>query len=258
MLVLDRHNRSLKLVDILKVAKKDPEHWHFVNIKILNGSKNKMDAVVTKMVQEYNEYDGAIFKVNDYKILIVARFGTIENHGKFSRGIEKKINKFGCRGTTEKMTHSLLEKIEVDFVMREGRVDDSLFTSRANRMKNVFMVVDDDSFILDTFEVMLENFGDVKKYEKADDILDKYVSKNPDLLILDIHLPESNGIELLEKVKETDPDACVLMLSGKSFKTKILESVSLGAVGFLTKPIDQKRLKYYIESCSTITQAAVT
>lgn len=252
MLVLDRHNRSLKLVDILNRAKPKPENWHFVNIKILNGSKKKLDSAVSTMLDEFYTYEGAIFKVSDYKILIIGNFGKIDNHGKFRRQIEKKIYKLGCRVVTENMSEEILSKIEVDYVLRDGKIDDSLYQSRMSRIQNHYLVIDDSQSILDKFQKILGKDGNVTCLNDPGKASEIYVECNPDMVFLDINMPGVNGFDVLEELKNLDSDAFIVMVSTESHKENILNAVSNGAVGFLTKPPHKDRLRFYIESCATI------
>lgn len=257
MLVLDRHNRSTKLVDILARAEREVGEWHFVNIKILNGSKNKLDAAVTNLIQLFETHEGAIFKVSDYKILVVGRFGEIDNHGKFRRKIERKVYKLGCRVVTQAVCPDILSRIEVDYVLRDGRVDDTLYKNREARLKNQFLAIDDSQSILEALQNMLRNYGATEIMTDPGKAGDKYVEVNPDVVFLDINMPDKDGFKVLEELRELDSDAFIVMMSTDSHKGNILEAVSHGAVGFLGKPIRQDRMDFYINSCTTISSGLV-
>lgn len=252
MLILDRHNRSTRLVDILARAEKEPDLWHFVNIKILNGSKNKLDALVSNIMQEFDSSEGAIFKVSDYKIFIVGRFGVIDNHGKFRRSIERRVYKLGCRVVSERVCEKILSKLEVNYILRDGRIDDSLYTSRVARMDNQFLVIDDSKSVLDAMQSMLKNYGTIAVLNDPEKASDTYLACNPDVVLLDINMPGKSGFNILTELRELDADAFIVMVSSDSHQGNILKAVSEGAVGFLSKPIKLDRLDFYINSCSTI------
>ena len=74
-----------------------------------------------------------------------------------------------------------------------------------------------------------------------------YVNKAPDVLFLDIGLPDINGHEVLEKLFKLDPDAYVVMFSGNGDKENIMKAVELGAKGFVGKPFSQEKLLQYIQ-----------
>ena len=64
----------------------------------------------------------------------------------------------------------------------------------------------------------------------------------PDNVLLDIDLPGTNGIEILKILKKEYPLLPVLMISGSAHKEDVLESVKLGADGYLTKPVTRDEL----------------
>lgn len=61
---------------------------------------------------------------------------------------------------------------------------------------------------------------------------------NPDLITLDITMPEMDGLEALKKIKERNPDQKVLMVSAAGQKEKVLEALKLGALDFIQKPFE--------------------
>lgn len=61
----------------------------------------------------------------------------------------------------------------------------------------------------------------------------------PDLITLDITMPEMDGLEALRKIKDQYPDQKVLMVSAAGQKEKVLEALKLGALDFIQKPFEQ-------------------
>lgn len=66
----------------------------------------------------------------------------------------------------------------------------------------------------------------------------KLDSFNPDLILLDMHLPDGDGIDFLKKIKEKNISAPVIMVTGVTDKELALKSLELGASDYITKPID--------------------
>lgn len=65
-------------------------------------------------------------------------------------------------------------------------------------------------------------------------------------------LQEINGMRVLDKIIELDPDACDIMFSGHDSKQNIAQAERIGAKGFITKPFNQERDHYYIDECSSL------
>jgi len=79
--------------------------------------------------------------------------------------------------------------------------------------------------------------------------ISEYIIQSPDVLFLDIGLPDKDGKEVLNKVLSVDPYAYVVMLSGQSSRNNVVQCIQQGAVGFIGKPFNIDQLLYYIAQC---------
>ena len=68
------------------------------------------------------------------------------------------------------------------------------------------------------------------------------VDHRADVAAVDLHLPDVDGIEVLRAIRESDPDCQVILMSGDATIDSAVEAVKLGAVDYLTKPLDFARL----------------
>jgi two-component system chemotaxis response regulator CheY len=72
--------------------------------------------------------------------------------------------------------------------------------------------------------------------------VERYAALRPDLVTLDIVMPEMDGVEALRALRASDPSARVVMVSALDQKSKLSECIRLGALDFLVKPFDKERL----------------
>jgi two-component system chemotaxis response regulator CheY len=72
--------------------------------------------------------------------------------------------------------------------------------------------------------------------------ISKYRETRPDLVTLDIVMPEMDGVEALRAIRREHPDAQVVMVSALDQKAKLSECIALGALDFIVKPFDRERL----------------
>lgn len=72
--------------------------------------------------------------------------------------------------------------------------------------------------------------------------LERYAELRPDLVTLDIVMPELDGVETLRALRAADPGARVVMISAIDQRSKLSECIRLGALDFLVKPFDRQRL----------------
>jgi two-component system chemotaxis response regulator CheY len=99
------------------------------------------------------------------------------------------------------------------------------------------LVVDDAQFIRDLLRDMLKGAGyEVLEASNGKEALIKYNEARPDLVTLDIMMPEMDGIETLKAIKNIDPAASVVMVTSLEQKSKIEDSILSGTNGFITKP----------------------
>ena len=72
--------------------------------------------------------------------------------------------------------------------------------------------------------------------------VEKYNELKPDLVLMDITMPEMAGIQALKKIKETDPNASVIMCSAMGQQAMVIESIQSGAKDFIVKPFQADRV----------------
>lgn len=124
---------------------------------------------------------------------------------------------------------------------------------RRQRSEPVLMIIEDDTFSRRLVENVLQKQYEMHGLDSGDGALTTYADLAPDILFLDINLPDVTGHELLEKIITLDPKAYVVMISGNADKGNILQAMERGAVGFVAKPFSREKLFQYIERCPTIT-----
>lgn len=118
-------------------------------------------------------------------------------------------------------------------------------------MVNILIV--DDSMItrLRLHNVLTTNgYNVIGEADNGTTAIRKYKELQPDITTLDITMPGMNGIDTLRKIREADPDACVVMISALNQKMKILESIRYGAANFVAKPFDDDKILLILQEIS--------
>lgn len=111
-------------------------------------------------------------------------------------------------------------------------------SSSSNR--TVAFVVDDEDVIASTLELILLSRGfAVRSFVDPTDAVEAALSEKPDFLLTDVMMPKLNGIELAVKVKDINPDCCVLLFSGQASTSDLLARASEEGHCFdvLAKPV---------------------
>lgn len=105
-------------------------------------------------------------------------------------------------------------------------------------MGKTVLIADDAMFIRASLKKILENSGYrvVAEAENGRDAVEKYKKTLPDLVTMDITMPEMDGIEALDKIIEINPDAKVVMISAVGYQQNVLKAIQKGAKNFIVKP----------------------
>ncbi len=104
-------------------------------------------------------------------------------------------------------------------------------------------VVDDDHGFLEMMRKGVESFGHpVTAFVDPQDALDRLSFDGPTLLITDKNMPQVNGIELAQRAFEVDPDLAIIVLTGDATLESAADSVRLGVMDYLQKPVDFDKL----------------
>ncbi len=111
-------------------------------------------------------------------------------------------------------------------------------------MAKQVLIVDDATFMRIKLRDILEKNGYevVGEAENGIQAVEKYKELNPDIVTLDITMPEMDGIEALKQIKEYDADSRVLMCSAMGQQSMVMDAIRAGAVDFIVKPFDTERV----------------
>ncbi len=106
------------------------------------------------------------------------------------------------------------------------------------------MVVDDAVFMRMTIKKMLEAHGHSVIGEAGNGVeaVKKYVEIRPEVVLLDITMPEMNGVEALKRIKEVDAKAKVIICSAMGQQAMVAQAIQSGAKDFVVKPFEEGRL----------------
>jgi two-component system response regulator AtoC len=114
-------------------------------------------------------------------------------------------------------------------------------------MKSI-LIIDDDSLIRKTLSSHLSKQGfEVQTAEDGESGLKKYAEMGPDLVILDIRLPDTDGLDVLRQMKDQVNRASVLIMTAYDDMKTTVEAIKLGAFEYLVKPLDYMALDLTVE-----------
>ena len=112
------------------------------------------------------------------------------------------------------------------------------------------LLVDDAAFMRMMVKDTLTKNGYEDLYEAADGLqaVAMYTEINPDLVIMDITMPNMDGLEALKAIKAKDPSAVVVMCSAMGQESMVIEAIKSGAKDFIVKPFKPERILKTVSS----------
>ena len=115
--------------------------------------------------------------------------------------------------------------------------------------KKRILVVDDSAFLRNALHEILrkQGFDVVGTAENGLEAISKYRELKPDLVTLDIIMPQMNGLEALKLLRAVDPNVAVVMVSSMSSEGSVTDCLKAGAKNYILKPFDPEKVSAVIE-----------
>ena len=109
-------------------------------------------------------------------------------------------------------------------------------------------VVDDDSDMREVLSLALESKFQVKTFSTAGSAIEVIKDDPPDLVLLDIGLPDMSGVDALREIKKLHPEALVIMVTASTDIDTAISTMKLGASDYMTKPINVEALEVSVRN----------
>ena len=106
------------------------------------------------------------------------------------------------------------------------------------------MICDDAAFMrMMIKDILTKNGYEIAaEAENGQKAVEKYPEAKPDLVLMDITMPDMDGIQALKKIKEIDANANVIMCSAMGQQAMVIEAIQAGAKDFIVKPFQAERV----------------
>ena len=281
-----RTNTEVYLGSILQSLSDDRASWsahvyHLSLLKAFNQDKTLEKILFGILTEQVAEYDGYIFFCDDEDIILLAKnltkkdtdkisslfihqvvavtgrsvwppltavYDLATQWGTYAELCDRKHRNFLANKQTDGSTKTA-KKLVADTHLASDAVKRLLekgMAERKERKKPCILLVEDDPVSLHLARKALDGRLTVETATSVADARTSYMTLMPDVVFLDIGLPDASGHELLGELVKLDPEAYIVMLRGNSFPTDILRSMRQGAKGFVGKPFSRAKLLQYI------------
>ena len=112
------------------------------------------------------------------------------------------------------------------------------------------MLVDDAAFMRMMIKNTLSKNGytDIVEAQDGAEAVTKYDEEKPDMVFMDITMPNMDGLQALKKIKEGNPDARIVMCTAMGQQSMVVEAIKYGAKDFIVKPFNADRIVEAVNS----------
>ncbi|KKB58351.1 response regulator [Parabacteroides gordonii] len=117
----------------------------------------------------------------------------------------------------------------------------------ANKSITILIAEDEESNFL-LLKTILKRHCNILHAKTGKELLEIYKEQHADLILMDIKMPEMNGIDALKEIRKFDAEIPVIMQSAYAFENDMESARQAGSNGFITKPINIKELKATLSS----------
>ena len=113
------------------------------------------------------------------------------------------------------------------------------------------LVVDDDHMMREMLKLILhsDDYQVLGEAANGKSAIALCANLKPGLVLLDINMPEMDGLQALEEIRKISPATKVIMVSAEATMDRVSEAIKKGAVGFVVKPLNATSVLGKIESC---------
>lgn len=123
--------------------------------------------------------------------------------------------------------------------------------------KHRILIVDDEQSVLESLNQLLSDKYDIFVAFNGNAALDMIKPKEIELVITDLVMPQMDGIQLLEKIKEANQNLPVLIVTGQATVKKAVEALKKGACDFIEKPLQPEKLLISLEKIFKIQELSL-
>lgn len=147
--------------------------------------------------------------------------------------------------------------IDYDLTQNEGiacmaKVLDNSKFLRRHRSPLTVLLVEDDPVTCRLAGNLIRKEYVLVTASSAYEAIVNYLVYAPDIVFLDINLPDESGLSVLQQITACDADAYVVMFSGNDAIDNLIDARQHGAMGFIAKPFQRDRLRHYLSDCATL------
>lgn len=257
MEILKYYNQR-RFFEFVPKVKEDLDAWRIVTVSLTGHTGHNIMYIAKKITELFGGQEGIVFICNNQEILVLVHTGRESDPAQLGVKIGEKMPQYSCAAEAAGITPEGLLQIQIRLqdigveAQKEQQPGSPLFNTRLNRKESVILIADDDMFMRSLLKKSMEDRATIVELSDAQDVVATYLDKLPDVVFLDIHMPQGSGIDVLGEILNYDETAYIIILSSDSIKDNVMNAKQTGAQGFLAKPFTHGKILDYFRKCPTV------
>lgn len=253
MEIVSRQNYH-ELLLYLPHIKASLAEWKLVDIRLTGNSEKyfAISRIVDMLHSLFSKQEGKIYLCKGHETFMLIRWGQDNDPQQLVHKIEEFLSAVSCEITVHDPTPEGLQKLEIPIRYEEESGTVLFVDTRYTRKENVVILATNDKNTRMLVKEGIPKTTIVHRAANGPDILADYKKYVPDAVLLDMHLKDPSGLEILQEILTLDPDAYVIMLTIESAAGNMEETLQKGAKGYITIPFSHGQLQEYLNKCPTM------
>jgi len=202
--------------------------------KICAAAKSLLRPEIKEMIEKIVAYFDPLAMGNELTLLLKTQSKAINGHGVFNG--ERKM-------PLAELAHSVLSE-KNDFALAPAQLDQhrTVLQQKSGRQRLHLLIIEDQYFLRNLLSEVLRADYEIYTVPNLKEGWENYIKKAPDIVFLDIELPDGNGHTLAHKIKEIDPSSYVVMATASNQRDDVELAKYNHVDGFIVKPFSKKKI----------------
>ena len=243
------NNETSEFINIINEITKNSLSWSIVEISILDEETEDIEAIANQIRFHFYDNDSEchIFIQNEKEIILLANKRLEQTYEDLEKDIVYCLENTQCSVVVSEASNKMLEATTTKIRSIEKAI---LKREKLKRERNLIMIAEDDMYTRSLAKEALQDFGEIIELSDGESVINEYKDKKPDILFLDIHLPNANGLKILSEIAKYDENAYVVILTSDEDRRNIAYTKKYKVKDFIIKPFTTTMLLESIKGYS--------
>jgi len=193
----------------------------------------------------FADFSQALYELRDTPKVTLRMLSMSEECDQLRELIDRYLSNTVLLTSSAQASYPGLKKMvpDIDDLLKNWRAQKK---QRKDRTKPLIMLVDDDVMMRTLIQHALKQKYAIIVAKNGRQAMEKHLQDAPDIVFLDIGLPDCDGLELLNYIQQYDNECQIIMFSADSYLKTRIKALSGGASGFVPKPFNKTIFENYI------------